>query len=71
MLDYELTSLSVWGERSRWSGEFQNLLATLTPYDDGSGNVNAQVERYLLAIGVTQHQIERIRGFLIVPNSGE
>jgi protein-tyrosine phosphatase len=67
--DYELTSLSVWGVRSRWSEEFQSLLAALLPYDDGTGNVNRQVEHYLLSIGVTPDEIRRIRDFLIVPDS--
>jgi protein-tyrosine phosphatase len=63
--DYELTSLSVWGERSRWSDEFQRLMAALAPFDDGTGNVNRQVENYLLSIGVQPAEIRRIRDFLI------
>lgn len=63
--DYELTSLSVWGERSRWSQDFQMLLAALAPFDDGSGSVNRQVEQYLLAIGVTPQEIASIRDLLI------
>ncbi len=62
--DYELTSLSIWGERSRWSQEFQALLATLAPFGEG-GNVNRQGGEYLLHIGVTAREIERLRGRLI------
>ena len=63
--DYELTSLSIWGERSRGSQEFQALLVALAAFDNGSGNVNRQVEQYLLHIGVTRQEIDRIRDLLI------
>jgi protein-tyrosine phosphatase len=65
--DYELTSLSVWGERSRWSDEFQKLMGALYVFDDGTNNANIQAERYLLSIGVTAEEISRIRAFLIEP----
>lgn len=69
--DYELTSLSVWGERSRWSDEFQKLMGALYAFDNGTNSVNVQVERYLLSIGVTAEELARIRALLIEPASGE
>ncbi|MEI6149110.1 MAG: tyrosine-protein phosphatase [bacterium] len=66
--DYELTSLSIWGERSQRSGEFQRLRAALASFDDGSGSVNSQAERYLHSIGVTRAEIGTIRELLIEPD---
>jgi protein-tyrosine phosphatase len=64
--DYELTSLSIWGLRSRRLPEFQGMLRALEPYAAADG-INRQVENYLLAIGVTPDEIGRIRGQLIAP----
>jgi protein-tyrosine phosphatase len=62
--DYELTSLSIWGLRSRWSVECQSLLRALEPYDEG-GNINRQVENYLRFIGIPAAHADRIREILI------
>jgi protein tyrosine/serine phosphatase len=62
--DYELTSLSIWGERLRESEEFQSLLQTLELFVSKGNSLQAQVERYMNVIGVTKEEIERIREIL-------
>ena len=64
--DYELTSLSIWGERSRSADYFKGLLNALASFGKDGDNVNEQVENYLRAIGVTQENIASIRTQLIV-----
>lgn len=64
--DYELTSLSVWGPRSKYSAEFTGLLACLRQFSVDPEDINAQVVGYLTAIGVTEHEIASIRDLLIV-----
>jgi protein-tyrosine phosphatase len=63
--DYELTSLSVWGERRRSSEAFQDLLKTLELFGSRSSTIQAQVQRYLTVIGVTRAEIEKIKELLI------
>ncbi len=62
--DYELTSLSVWGERSRSFEAFQDLLQTLELFASTGSSLQFQVERYLKVIGVTDAEIARIREIL-------
>jgi len=66
MRDYELTSLSIWGLRSRQSGEFKALLAALAPYDE-LNDIGRQVESYLLSAGLSERHIAQIRTMLIEP----
>ena len=61
--DYELTSLSVWGVRSRTSGNFQGLLDSFLSLSGET--LKEKAEGYLLSAGVTAAQIERIRRILI------
>ena len=63
--DYELSSLTIWGERSRLSDGFQSLLSALLPFGDGKDDIGKQVENYLLSIGVTAEEIVSIRTHLI------
>ncbi|MFZ4395753.1 MAG: tyrosine-protein phosphatase [Kiritimatiellia bacterium] len=42
--DYELTSLSIWGERSHGSKDFQALLDALSSFGPGNGDLHASVE---------------------------
>jgi len=63
--DYELTSLSIWGERSRLSDEFRGLLHALDGFGNGSETIREKVENYLLSIGVTPEEVSRIRAHLI------
>jgi len=69
--DYELTSLSVWGPRTRRSQEYQELLAALGEFGRAGDSINAHVEKYLLAIGVTAGEIGAIRRQLIVPDGAD
>lgn len=59
--DYELSSLSIWGERSHQSDNFQSLLTALLPFGDGKDDIGTQVEGYLDSIGVTAEEIASIR----------
>jgi protein-tyrosine phosphatase len=64
--DYELTSLCIWGRRSRSYWKFQRMLEMLTPANEGSNQLAAQVAAYLLSIGVSQEAIAAIRALLVV-----
>lgn len=64
--DYELTSLSIWGERSRSADYFKGLLNALASFSEDEDNINEQVENYLRSIGVTQEDMTSIRTQLIV-----
>jgi hypothetical protein len=70
--DYELSSLSVWGERSRSAPEFVAMLDFLSRY--GGGGVVDRVGRFLCDIGVSGEQISRLRAHLtedvVVPDWG-
>ena len=66
--DYELSSLSLWGERSCRAPGFQALLAALatqarTPTD----SVNQQVLYYLRAAGVSAETVDRLHATLLEP----
>ena len=63
--DYELSSLTIWGERSHLSDNFQSLLSALLPFGDGKDNIGIQVEGYLGSIGVTTEEIASIRATAI------
>lgn len=69
--DYELTSLSVWGVRTRASLEFSSLLETLRTFHPDMADVQAQVEAYLAYIGVTPAEIAAIRAALVEEPEGE
>jgi len=62
--DYELTSFSIWGIRSRYSDEFQSLLTALRAHAP-DGTVHQQVEAYLLDAGVTAAELSSLRDTLI------
>ena len=64
--DYELTSLSIWGDRSRTSKEFQSLLQALQPFSKHPDDIHGQVRAYLQSIGVTGGEIAAIRDLLIL-----
>lgn len=63
--DYELTSLSVWGERRRSSEAFQDLLKTLELFGTRSSTIQHQVQRYLNVIGVSAGEIEKIKEIML------
>jgi protein tyrosine/serine phosphatase len=62
--EYELTSLSVWGERRRNLDAFQVLLQTLELFAAKGSSIQTQVERYMKVIGVTGEEVERIKEIL-------
>ena len=64
--DYELTSLSIWGGRTRQSEEFQSLLAALGQFGHNGDGIGGRVENYLLSTGVTEASIQALRRQLIV-----
>ena len=64
-LDYELTSLSIWGERLHTQEAYQELLDTLAMYTINGSSPQVQVEHFLHVIGVTDEEITDIRGLLI------
>lgn len=68
-LEYELTSLSVWGERRADAEPFTELLETLALFAADGSPVQAQVERYLRVIGVTEEEIASIRRTLNEPTA--
>jgi protein-tyrosine phosphatase len=66
--DYELSSLSLWGERSRHGPAFQALLGALATYSRSpADSVNTQVAQYLGAAGVKGETLERLRLMLLEP----
>lgn len=65
--DYELTSFSRYGERNSKAGTtygdmFQDFLRKLKSYDGET--LAKKTENYMLSIGVTQAEIERIRAIM-------
>ena len=63
-LDYEWSSLSLWGPRSHQSAQFQAFLTELAVYGT---DVNTAAERFFSACGVTAEEVAQIRGELTEP----
>lgn len=63
--EYELTSLSIWGERLSTQEAYQDLLDTLALFSVAGSTLQDQVEHYLHVIGVTDGEIADIRDLLI------
>ena len=61
-LDYELTTLAIWGCRSQDSVDFRALLDGLAPY---GSTAKERAEGFLVSHGVTMEQIEAIRDILL------
>jgi protein tyrosine/serine phosphatase len=64
-LDYELTSLSVWGERSIASEAYQEMRQTLALFAHKGSPLQHQVERYFRVIGVTPQEVASIRAIFL------
>lgn len=65
--DYEITSLSIWGDRTRGSELFCGLVSALEKYR--GDNIHAKVESFMTACGVTQNTVDSLRKILCnVPN---
>ena len=71
MRDYELTSLSIWGDRSRASEQFRGLMDALLPFGDDPADIQEQVEKHLLFLGLSAQAIDSIRRLLIVQGGGD
>ena len=65
--DYELTSLSVWVERSSASEQFRGLMEALRPFGNNPEDLQEQVEKYVLYLGLPR-AITSIRELLVVQN---
>ena len=61
-MDYELTSLSVWGCRSQDGEGFRAVLDGIAPY---GRTAKERAENFLMEQGVTMEQIESIRTILL------
>ena len=69
--DYELTSMSIWGERSASDPErFKNLLSVLHSFGEERDTIHKKVEIYLSDIGVTSEEVDTIRDHLTDSDSG-
>jgi hypothetical protein len=60
--DYELTSLSIWGERRHTSEEFSAFLEYLSHLGESN---QESVEQYLLSVGVSAAELESIQKILV------
>jgi len=67
--DYEMTSLSLWGCRTRRSEYFKGLLRALRSFGPPGASLSGQAEAYLLDIGVTPDVQAAIRGILVEPRA--
>ena len=65
LTDYEMTLFSVWGERSRKSDLFCQLMASLDAYGTEKSTLSEKVTAYLRAAGVTQAQMDKIRSIML------
>jgi protein-tyrosine phosphatase len=68
--DYELTSLSLQGERWATGDWFQPLLRTLRPFAKRKQDIQGQVEGLLRSAGVTDEVMASIRAHLTEPRKG-
>ncbi len=64
-LDYELSTLSIWGDRSSNSEAFVRFLNSLDQYGTNTDTINEKCEKYLLSCGLTQNDINKIRTILL------
>lgn len=63
LLDYEITSLSVWGDRNRVSDLYQSFLQELEQYEGDT--FEDKIMSFLYSCGITEEQLEKIRGILL------
>lgn len=63
LLDYEITSLSVWGDRNRVSDLYQSFLTELEQYEGET--FEDKILSFLYSCGITEEQLEKIRGILL------
>lgn len=65
LTDYELTSLSIWGDRSRDSDLWQSLLTELDKYGNDTDSYKKKAINYLLSCGITEQTLNKIRENLL------
>lgn len=63
--DYELTSLSVWGDRSREAEWFKTLLSELEKYGKPEESINKKAVNYLISCGIKTETINKIKQNLL------
>ncbi len=63
LLDYEITSLSVWGERNRVSDLYQSFLTELQNYEGKT--FEERVMSFIYSCGITEEQLDKIRNILL------
>ena len=65
MIDYEFTSFSQFGVRTRTSQDIMGLQKTLSEYGDPDDSIEQCVENLFLAGGVAEKQIRQLRELLL------
>ncbi|MBN2449178.1 MAG: tyrosine-protein phosphatase [Lentisphaeria bacterium] len=65
--DYELSSLSIWGERRREGASFRELLYVLGIDAAETRPVRHRVEAFLLGAGVARSDLEAVQSILVEP----
>lgn len=65
--DYELTSLSVWGERREDSEAYRDLRTVLAGYAPAGSDLQTQAQAYLRAIGLSDEKLAKIQSILTEP----
>lgn len=63
MLDYEITSLSIWGDRNRTSEIYTEFLEELENYEGKT--FEEKIMTFIYSCGVTEEQLYKIRGILL------
>ncbi len=63
-LDYELTSFSIWGERSTESDLFRALLSALDKYGEKEDSIHLKCKNFLISCGITEEDFAAIRRIL-------
>ena len=64
--DYELTSLAIWADRSVNSPLFREFYDALKQFGNEDDDLAECARKYLLNIGITAEQIQRIKDILLV-----
>lgn len=63
LLDYEITSLSIWGDRNRTSELYTEFLEELENYEGKT--FEEKIMSFIYSCGVTEEQLDKIRGILL------
>lgn len=65
-MDYELTSLSIWKDRSRKSDHFKSFMAALDTYGTEESSIHEKTVRFLKSCGITDETLDRLRRNLLI-----